>query len=101
MKIAITGKGGTGKTTLSSILARALSDAGRPVIAVDADPDANLASALGLPSDQWPEPISQMKELIQERTEQRPAREHHDSDQADPAATHALFPISPRGSPRE
>ena len=69
MKIAISGKGGTGKTTLAALLARTLAEAGRPVIAVDADPDANLASALGLPRDQWPEPIGQMKDLIRERTD--------------------------------
>lgn len=68
MKIAVSGKGGTGKTTLSALLARTFADAGRPVIAVDADPDANLAGALGLPPQEWPEPISQMKDLINERT---------------------------------
>ncbi|MCX7011198.1 MAG: AAA family ATPase [Candidatus Sumerlaeota bacterium] len=68
MKIAISGKGGTGKTTLAALLARALADSGRAVIAVDADPDANLASALGLPAAEWPEPISEMRELIEERT---------------------------------
>jgi len=68
MKIAISGKGGTGKTTLAALLARALAGEGRPVLAVDADPDANLASALGLPREDWPEPIGGMKELIRERT---------------------------------
>lgn len=68
MKLAISGKGGAGKTTLAALLARALAAAGRPVTAVDADPDANLASALGLPSDKWPAPISSMKQLIYERT---------------------------------
>jgi len=68
MKVAISGKGGTGKTTLAALLARTLADQGRPVLAVDADPDANLASALGLPAEQWPEPISQMQDLIKERT---------------------------------
>jgi len=71
MKIAISGKGGTGKTTLAALLARLLAEEGRPVIAVDADPDANLASALGLPRAEWPEPISGMKELIEERTGSR------------------------------
>ena len=69
MKIAVSGKGGTGKTTLSALLARALAEEGRPVTAVDADPDANLASALGLPVEEWPEPIAQMRELIRERTD--------------------------------
>lgn len=71
MKIAISGKGGTGKTTLAALLARTLADSGHPVIAVDADPDANLASALGCPPDQLPDPMSQMKALIQERTESK------------------------------
>ena len=47
MKIAITGKGGVGKTTVSSILSRLYADEGYRVLAVDADPDANLALALG------------------------------------------------------
>ena len=47
--IALSGKGGTGKTTLSALLVRALVDAGRtPVLAVDADPNANLHEALGV-----------------------------------------------------
>jgi len=71
MKLAISGKGGTGKTTLAALLARTLVDAGRPVIAVDADPDANLASALGLAPEDAPEPIGQMKELIRERTDSK------------------------------
>lgn len=51
MKIAITGKGGVGKTTFSSILARTFADEGYRVVAVDADPDANLGLALGFPLD--------------------------------------------------
>jgi CO dehydrogenase maturation factor len=67
MKIAISGKGGVGKTTLAALLSRYLVAKGKEVIAVDADPDANLASALGLA--QTPiTPISEMKELIEERT---------------------------------
>lgn len=68
MKIAITGKGGVGKTTLAALLAHYLAGEGREVIAVDADPDANLASALGVPADRIPVPISQLRELVQERT---------------------------------
>ncbi len=71
MKIAITGKGGTGKTTLTAFLARYLSEQGRPVIAIDADPDANLASALGVPLTEAPEPLSGMKDLIRERTDSK------------------------------
>ncbi len=59
MKIAITGKGGTGKTTVAGILAHCFKDSGYDVLAVDADPNANLASAIGLP----PERASQIKPL--------------------------------------
>ena len=47
--IAVAGKGGTGKTTISSLLIRSLVAMGeKPVLAVDADPNANLHEALGL-----------------------------------------------------
>jgi CO dehydrogenase maturation factor len=70
MKIAITGKGGVGKTTLSSILAHLYAEEGKKVIAVDADPDANLASALGVSREEAEKirPIADMAELIEERT---------------------------------
>jgi CO dehydrogenase maturation factor len=48
MKIAITGKGGVGKTMVAGILARTIARTGRDVIAVDADPNPNLGIALGL-----------------------------------------------------
>jgi CO dehydrogenase maturation factor len=67
MKIAISGKGGVGKTT--SFLIRSLADGGKKVLAIDADPDANLAQALGVKDSQNIEPISNMKALIEERTE--------------------------------
>jgi CO dehydrogenase maturation factor len=72
MKLAISGKGGVGKTTFSSLLIRALSDAGKHVLAIDADPDANLAAALGIKDARKITPISEMKELIFERTEAKP-----------------------------
>ena len=53
MKVAITGKGGVGKTTLSSTLARLYADEGRTVLAADVDPDANLGLALGLLRRKW------------------------------------------------
>ena len=52
MKVAITGKGGVGKTTLSSTLARLYADEGRTVLAADVDPDANLGLALGLTEEE-------------------------------------------------
>ena len=68
MKIAISGKGGVGKTTFASFLIRALADRGKRVLAIDADPDANLAQALGVENSEEIVPISNMKELIEERT---------------------------------
>jgi CO dehydrogenase maturation factor len=70
MKIAITGKGGVGKTTLASLLSHIFANEGKKVIAVDADPDANLASALGIQKDvaEKIRPIAEMPELIEERT---------------------------------
>ena len=47
MKIAVTGKGGVGKTTFAATLARLYAAEGRPVLAADVDPDANLGLALG------------------------------------------------------
>ena len=69
MKIAISGKGGVGKTTLAANLARWLAQKGSTVLAVDADPDANLGTVLGISDDLLAElkPIVEMKELIEER----------------------------------
>lgn len=76
MKIAITGKGGVGKTTLSAILSHLYASEGKKVIAVDADPDANLASALGIPKNETEKirPIAEMADLIEERTGARPGK---------------------------
>ncbi len=68
MKLAISGKGGVGKTTLAALLIKSLSDAGMRVLAIDADPDANLALALGIPNPESIVPISDMRDLIKERT---------------------------------
>jgi CO dehydrogenase maturation factor len=74
MKIAIAGKGGVGKTTIAGGLARFLAEKGYKVLAIDADPDANLASALGFKEEELKgvKPLSQMKELVKERTEVTP-----------------------------
>ena len=67
MKIAVSGKGGAGKTTLSAGLLLSFAKEGRSVIGIDADPDANLLATLGYPEPDKITPIAEMKELIAER----------------------------------
>ena len=73
-KIAVTGKGGVGKTSFSSLLAYVLVEQGHTVYAIDADPNATLAQALGFPPDLAAQitPIVEMEDLIEERTGARP-----------------------------
>lgn len=70
MKIAITGKGGVGKTTFAACLARLYADEGKKVLCADVDPDANLGLALGFSEDDLSQitPITEMKDMIKERT---------------------------------
>ena len=86
MKIAITGKGGVGKTTIAALLSYIYSSEGKKVIAVDADPDANLASALGIPAEDIKNlrPIAELSDLIEERTG------------AKPGASGGIFKINPK-----
>jgi CO dehydrogenase maturation factor len=74
LKLAIAGKGGVGKTTLASLLARLYAAEGHTVLAIDANPDANLGTALGITQDELRRitPIAEMKELIEERTGGKP-----------------------------
>jgi len=72
MKIAVSGKGGVGKTTFSALMIRAFNDQQKHVLAIDADPDANLAAAIGIPDAETITPISEMKDLIYNRTESKP-----------------------------
>jgi len=76
MKFAITGKGGTGKSTIAGILAHYFKRDGYKVLAVDSDPDSNLASTLGVSLDQASSiiPISEQIELIKERTGASPQK---------------------------
>ncbi len=71
MKLAVSGKGGVGKSTVSAALALLMARGGTRVLAVDADPDANLASCLGIPQDvqrREMTPIGAQRKLIEERT---------------------------------
>ena len=72
MKLAVSGKGGVGKTTFAALLIRTLSREGRRVLAIDADPDANLASSLGIADADKIIPIADMKHLVFERTGAQP-----------------------------
>ncbi len=74
MKLAVTGKGGVGKTTLSSLLARVFAAEGRTVLAIDANPDANLAAAVGVSSAEVAKltPIAELSDFIEERTGAKP-----------------------------
>ncbi|MEJ2560395.1 MAG: ArsA-related P-loop ATPase [Anaerolineae bacterium] len=85
-KVAITGKGGVGKTTLAALLAHIYAEAGNSVIAIDADPAASLAYALGMPEGLTAQvkPIAEMEELIYERTG------------AKPGTTGGFFKLNPR-----
>ena len=72
MKLAVSGKGGVGKTTFAALLIRTLNQEGKRVLAIDADPDANLAAALGIADGDKITPISEMKDLVFERTGAQP-----------------------------
>jgi CO dehydrogenase maturation factor len=72
MKVAVSGKGGVGKTTIAALLATALARADRRVVAVDADPDSNLAACLGHPRPEEIRPLIELHDLIEERTGVKP-----------------------------
>ncbi len=69
MKVAVSGKGGVGKTTIAAFLIKVLADRGRQVLAIDADPSPHLAMALGFQQAERIRPIVEMRDLIQERSE--------------------------------
>ena len=84
LKLAVSGKGGGGKTTISALMARALYKAGRSVLAIDADPNATLLACMGhVPPVPVP-PLVELKGLIAERTG------------VQPGASGGLFKINPR-----
>jgi len=72
LKLAISGKGGVGKTTLAALLARLIAKDNKRVIVIDADPNPNLANALGIKDTSKLVPIAEMADLIAERTGAKP-----------------------------
>jgi CO dehydrogenase maturation factor len=72
MKLAVSGKGGAGKTTISALIAAVLSADGHRVTAIDADPDANLLSCMGFPEPGSVRPLVELKDLIEDRTGVKP-----------------------------
>ncbi|ASL25239.1 ATP-binding protein [Azotobacter chroococcum] len=89
LKIAISGKGGVGKTTLTGLLAHHYAKQGRRVLAIDADPSPCLGPALGFSESALLDllPISEMAELIAERTGSDPR-----------AGSGGMFKLNPRVS---
>ena len=69
MRIAIAGKGGSGKTTIAGTLARILAREGRQVVAVDADSNPNLATTLGISAAQAQEVVSLPRSLMERQTQ--------------------------------
>jgi CO dehydrogenase maturation factor len=67
MKIAISGKGGVGKTTIMALLAGALRQQGRAVLVIDADPSPHMAETLGIADADKIRPIADMGRLLAER----------------------------------
>jgi len=78
LKFAVAGKGGVGKTFISGTLARLLARDGYNVLAVDADPNINLASTLGIPSEVAEKivPLSDNDALVEEKTGVAPGRSY-------------------------
>lgn len=69
MRLAIAGKGGSGKTTIAGTLARLLGRAGRDVVAVDADTNPNLATTLGIAAGRAQEIAALPRTLLARETQ--------------------------------
>jgi CO dehydrogenase maturation factor len=74
IRIVVTGKGGVGKTTLTALIAHHFAKRGRRVLAVDGDPQQNLAATLGISPDRPIVPLADRKEYIEEKIGSGPGR---------------------------
>ena len=68
MKLAVAGKGGSGKTSISGTMARVLARSGRHVLAIDGDSNPNLALTLGIPAERMNDLPTLPRDLLK-RTE--------------------------------
>ena len=67
MKIAISGKGGVGKTTIMALLAKQLQSNGKDVLVIDADPSPHMAQTIGIENPETITPIAEMTKMLSER----------------------------------
>lgn len=72
MKLAVTGKGGVGKTTISALIAHAFKSSGHSVVAIDCDPDSNLLACMGYPHPEEVKPLVELHALIEEKMGVKP-----------------------------
>ena len=72
MKIAISGKGGVGKTTIMALIAREFKNQGKDVLVIDADPSPHMAETLGIRNAEDITPIADMTKILVERSGKTP-----------------------------
>jgi CO dehydrogenase maturation factor len=69
MKLAVAGKGGSGKTSISGTMARVLARDGRSVLAIDGDSNPNLALTLGIPPERFDDMPTLSRDLLKRTDE--------------------------------
>ncbi len=69
MKIAVAGKGGSGKTTISGTIARLISERGLNVLAIDGDTNPSLAIGVGIPREKLQQSVALPSSILQRVTD--------------------------------